>query len=171
MARLLLQRLCLVRDVIAFNLGQDGIKRSSEDSAFYPNAPDCRINRVGQQYRHHNALVVCTVLFLAVPFWCRLSLANAGLGNAESADTAVCSVANADFANSAVCWPTLGKVACMHCWPTLSPAWQTRGNFTCLPCCNVACWRQWPMLSPARPSRDNVACQEWQHQARPPLRR
>jgi hypothetical protein len=32
----------LVRDVIAFNLGQDGVERSSEESALYPNAPDCR---------------------------------------------------------------------------------------------------------------------------------
>jgi hypothetical protein len=31
-----------MRDGIAFNLGQDGIKRSSEESAFYPNALDCR---------------------------------------------------------------------------------------------------------------------------------
>jgi hypothetical protein len=31
-----------VRDGIAFNLGQDGIERSSKESAFYPNAPDCR---------------------------------------------------------------------------------------------------------------------------------
>jgi hypothetical protein len=39
--------------------------------------------------------------FLAVS-WRRLSLANAGLGNAESAITAVCSAANANFANAAV---------------------------------------------------------------------
>jgi hypothetical protein len=36
----------LVRDVIAFNLGQDGVKRSSKESAFYPNVPECRITRV-----------------------------------------------------------------------------------------------------------------------------
>ncbi len=29
-----------MRDVIAFDLGQDGVERSSEESAFYPNAPD-----------------------------------------------------------------------------------------------------------------------------------
>ncbi len=52
-----------MRDVAAFNLGQDGIERSSEESAFYPNAPDCRVTEVGRQYRHHNALVICTALF------------------------------------------------------------------------------------------------------------
>ncbi len=31
-----------MRDVIAFNLGQDGVERSSEESALYQNAPDCR---------------------------------------------------------------------------------------------------------------------------------
>jgi hypothetical protein len=31
-----------MRDVIAFNLGQDGVERSNKESTFYPNAPDCR---------------------------------------------------------------------------------------------------------------------------------
>jgi hypothetical protein len=52
-----------VHDVIAFNLGQDGVERSSKESAFYPNAPDCCVTRVGRQYRCHNALVICTALF------------------------------------------------------------------------------------------------------------
>jgi hypothetical protein len=51
-----------VCNVIVFNLSQDGIKRRSEESAFYPNALDCRVTRVGRQYRHHNVLVICTVL-------------------------------------------------------------------------------------------------------------
>jgi hypothetical protein len=54
---------CLVHNVVALNLGQDGIKRSSKESAFHPNAPDCRVTRVGRQYRHHNVLLICTVLF------------------------------------------------------------------------------------------------------------
>jgi hypothetical protein len=29
-----------VRNVVAFDLGQDGVERSSEESAFYLNAPD-----------------------------------------------------------------------------------------------------------------------------------
>jgi hypothetical protein len=52
-----------VRDVVTFNLGQDGIKRSSEESAFYLDAPDCHVTRVGRQYRRHNALVICVALF------------------------------------------------------------------------------------------------------------
>jgi hypothetical protein len=35
------QSSCLVRNVVTFNLDQDGIKRSSKESAFYPNVPDC----------------------------------------------------------------------------------------------------------------------------------
>ncbi len=68
-------------------------------------------------------------------------------------------------------WRTLRKVACMRCWPMLSPAWWTCGNIACLPCCDVAHWRRRPMFYPVRPSCGNVACQEWQHQAQPPLRR
>ncbi len=52
-----------MRNVIAFNLDQDGVKRSSKESAFYLNAPDCRVTRVGRQYRRHNVLIVCTALF------------------------------------------------------------------------------------------------------------
>jgi hypothetical protein len=32
-----------MHDVFMFNLGQDGIERSSKESAFYPNAPDCHV--------------------------------------------------------------------------------------------------------------------------------
>ncbi len=39
---------------------------------------------------------------LVVFSWCRLSLANAVLGNNKSAGTAVCSAANANFTNAAV---------------------------------------------------------------------
>ena len=55
--------LCLVRNVVAFNLGQDGIKRSSKDSAFYSNVPNCCVARVVRQYWSHNALIICTALF------------------------------------------------------------------------------------------------------------
>jgi hypothetical protein len=51
-----------MRDVIAFNLGQDGVKRSSKESAFYPNVPDCRVTKVRRQYRRHNMLIICTAL-------------------------------------------------------------------------------------------------------------
>ncbi len=52
-----------MRDVVAFNLSQDGVKRSSKESAFYPNALDCCVTKVGHQYQHHDALVICMVLF------------------------------------------------------------------------------------------------------------
>ncbi len=54
---------CLVCNVVAFNLVQDGAKRNNKESAFYPNAPDCHVTRIGRQYRCHNALAICTALF------------------------------------------------------------------------------------------------------------
>jgi hypothetical protein len=52
-----------VSDVNTFNLGQDGIERSSKESAFFPNVLDCRITRVRWQYWRHNALAICTALY------------------------------------------------------------------------------------------------------------
>jgi hypothetical protein len=68
-----------MRNFVAFNLGQNGIKRSSAWSAVCPNAPYCCVNRVGWHYRHHKVFNVCTALFcssfLLAPFvfgQCRL---------------------------------------------------------------------------------------------------
>ncbi len=69
-----------MRNVVAFNLGQDGIKRSSKESAFYPNVLDCRITRVGRQYRHHNVLNICTALFFGSFLLASLILGQRQLG-------------------------------------------------------------------------------------------
>jgi hypothetical protein len=52
-----------VRDVVVFNLGQDGIERSSAQSAVCMNAPNCHVNGVGRNYRRIKALIVCPALF------------------------------------------------------------------------------------------------------------
>jgi hypothetical protein len=67
-------------DVIMFNLSQDGVKRSREDSAFYPNVPDFRVNKVGQQYRHHIPLVVCMALYFGGFLLAQLILGQRRLG-------------------------------------------------------------------------------------------
>ncbi len=109
--------------------------------------------------------------FLTVSFWRCLSLANAGSGNAKSANTTVCYAANANFADAAVRSADSGQSRSHVSSAKLSPAWWPCGDVACLPHCDVARWHRRPMLSPTRPSRGDVACQEWRHRARPPLRR
>ncbi len=94
--------LCLVCNVVAFNLGQDGVERSSKEST------STQMRRIAVLMGSGGSTSAITCLsserccFLAVSSWCRLSSTKAGSGNAKSADTVVCSTANANFANAAV---------------------------------------------------------------------
>jgi hypothetical protein len=69
-----------VRNVITFNLGQDGIETSSAQSAVCLNAPDCRINGVGQNYWRIKVLVVCPALFCGSVLLAPLVLGQRWLG-------------------------------------------------------------------------------------------